>query len=120
MIPGLGGGMNPQAMAQMMRQMGIKNTELEAERVIVEKKDGTKIVVSPATVSLIEFQGQKTLQVAGEFSEEGAGEGSSVVSGNDDAKMVAEQAGVSLEQAAAALEAAGGDIAQAILGLKKE
>jgi nascent polypeptide-associated complex subunit alpha len=98
--------------------MGIKTTELEVERVVVEKKDGTSLVVSPATVSMIEFQGQKTLQVAGEFSEEAsAGEAGS---GDDDAKMVAEQSGVSIEQAQAALEEAGGDIAQAILKLKKD
>ena len=121
MIPGLGGGMNPKAMAQMMKQMGIKNTDLEAERVIVEKKDGSRTIVSPATVSLIEFQGQKTLQVAGEFTEEAGSEGGDAAGGpSEDAKMVAEQAGVSIEEAQAALDGAGGDLAAAILKLKKD
>ena len=120
MIPGLGGGMNPKQMASMMRQMGIKTFDVDAERVVVEKKDGTKLIVSPATVSVMEFQGQKTLQVAGEFSEE-AGAGGAVEGGaSDDAKMVAEQTGASLQEAQAALDEAGGDIAQAILKLKKD
>ncbi len=39
MFPGLG-GMNPKKMQGMMKQLGINQEDIPAERVIIEKEDG--------------------------------------------------------------------------------
>lgn len=123
MIPGMG-GFNPKQMASMMRQMGIKTTEIETEKVVVFKSDGSQLVVQPASVQLIEMQGTKQLQVAGNFSEGEASESDGGRKSNDDAdgdaKMVAQQASVSLEKAREALQKSNGDIAEAIMLLEKD
>ena len=118
MIPGVG-GINPKQMAAMMRQMGIKTTEIDAEKVVVFKADGSQLVVSPASVQLIEMQGTKQLQVAGSFSDgESSGKSNDESTADDDAKMVAQQASVSLEKAKEALAKSNGDIAEAIMLLE--
>ncbi len=57
------GKMDPKQMASLMKQMGIKNEEIEAERVIIEKADGSKIIVESPSVQAIEMQGQKSFQI---------------------------------------------------------
>jgi len=105
--------MNPKQMAKLMTQMGIKNEPVPASRVIVEKEDGSKIVVNNPSVTLIEMQGQKSLQVAGEFAEEKGEQGPS------DADVVLQAVpGASKEEAENALKEADGDIAQAVLILQ--
>jgi nascent polypeptide-associated complex subunit alpha len=112
MIPGLG-GMNPKQMSQMMRQMGIKTDEIKAVRVVIEKEDG-KLIIDNPSVTQIDMQGQKSYQISGTVREEAASPS------EDDIKLVMESAGCSKEEAEAALKEANGDIAQAILKLKKE
>ncbi|MBI4360365.1 hypothetical protein HY572_01180 [Candidatus Micrarchaeota archaeon] len=106
--------MNPKQLQAMMKQLGIKNEEIEAERVIVEKSDGSKLVVEPAQVMLIDMKGQKSLQVSGEFQEE---KGSQT---QTDADLVMQETGCTKEEAENALKESGGDLAEAILKLKKE
>jgi len=115
MIPGLG-GMNPKQMQKLMNQMGIKSEELQAERVVIEKSDGSKIVIESPSVTVIEMGGQKSFQIAGNTMEEKAGAASTP---EDDAAFVMKETGCSLEQAEKALREAGGDIAKAILSLEK-
>lgn len=67
---------------------------------------------------MLNFQGQKIFQVVGESLEERAimrNEEAKPKIPEEDVALVAEQAGVSLEEARAALEETGGDLAQAIL-----
>ncbi|MEM3030367.1 MAG: nascent polypeptide-associated complex protein [Candidatus Micrarchaeia archaeon] len=109
MIPGM--GMNPKQMQRLLQQMGIKSEEIKAKRVVIEGEEG-EIVVSEPHVVLIEMQGQKSFQVTGRVEEKKGGS-------EEDAKLVAQQAGVGLEEARKALEEEGGDIAAAILKLKK-
>lgn len=111
MIPGMG-GMDPRSMARMMKQMGINNEEVPARRVIIEQEGGQIIIDNPS-VTKITMQGQTSFQIAGNVSEK------SVLSA-EDVKMVAESAGVDDAKARAALEASGGDIAEAIMKLKGE
>lgn len=120
MFPGLGG--NPRQMAEIMRQLGMKSEEVKAEKVIIEKSDGTRIVVSEPQVMQVEVKGNKSFQVSGSVSEEQAGEGGAggEAKQSDDVHLIVSQAGVSREEAENALERAGGDIARAILLLKKE
>ncbi|MGI6589285.1 MAG: nascent polypeptide-associated complex protein [Candidatus Iainarchaeum sp.] len=104
--------MNPRQMSGMMKQLGIKNTEVEAEEVIIKLKNGKTIKILEPQVQLIEMKGVKTYSLAGkEVEEEGYPD--------EDVKMVAEQANVSEEEAKKALTETKGDIAQAILKLKE-
>jgi nascent polypeptide-associated complex subunit alpha len=108
-FPGMG-GMDPRRMKMLMKQMGIKNEEIDAKRVIFEL-DGKRLVIENPSVSAIEMQGQKTYTVAGNAKEE-----SSIP--EEDIKMVSEQASVSAEEAKKSLEETNGDIAEAIAKLK--
>lgn len=105
-------GMDPRKMEQMMRQMGIKSRTLPAKRVVIEMEDGNYIVTKPDVVE-IDMKGQRSLQINGEMSFEQSFSA-------DDVKLVVEQAGVSEQEAKAALKKAGGDIAEAIVFLKQE
>jgi nascent polypeptide-associated complex subunit alpha len=107
------GGMNPKQMGRMMKQMGIKNEELDAKEVTIILNDGKKIIFENPSVQMIEMQGQKTYTIAGSQKEE-------VSIPEEDIQMVAEQAEVSEDEAKKALEENGGDIAKAIAQLKKE
>jgi nascent polypeptide-associated complex subunit alpha len=106
------GGMNPKNMSRMMKQFGIKSDELEAKKVVIELKDGKKLVFDEPQVQCMEVQGNKTYTVIGTPAEE-----KSVP--EEDITMVAEQAGVSPADAKEALKKADGDIAQAIMDLKE-
>jgi len=112
MFPGMK-GMDPRAVQKIMKQMGIKNQEIEADRVIIEGKT-KRIVIENPSVSLVEMQGKKTYSVMGEEKEEELGPS------KEDIEMVVKQANVSEEKAEAALKKNEGDIAEAILELKGE
>ena len=108
------GGIDPKKMQAMMRQMGIKQEEIEVERVILQCID-KNIVIQPANVQKITMQGQDSWQVTGQATEQTKEQGAS----DTDIALVAEKAGVSKAQAKEALKQSGGDIAQAILSLSK-
>ena len=107
------GGMNPKSMGRMMKQLGIKSDELEAKKVTIELADGKKLIFDSPQVQCMEVQGNKTYTLIGTPIEE-------KTIPAEDVKMVAEQAGVSEKKAKEALEKANGDIAEAILALKKD
>jgi len=110
MIPG---GMDPKQMQKLMQQMGIKHEQVEVQRVIFEKTDGSRLVFEPAQVVAIIMQGQKSYQVTGDEHEEAGGPSP------EDVELVMQQTGASKEAAEAALQETG-DIAEAIVKLKKE
>ena len=109
MIPGIG-GMNPKKMQAMMKQLGINQEEIEAERVIIEKSDG-RIVIENPSVQKIVMQGQESWQITGEAREDETG------FSEEDVKMVMDKTGKSKEEVNSALEETEGDIAEAILRL---
>jgi nascent polypeptide-associated complex subunit alpha len=100
-------------MERMMKQMGMNVSDIDAEEVIIRTAD-KEIVVSNPTVSKVKVMGQEMFQITGEVSERER-EGES----EEDVDMVAEQAGVSREEAKGMLKETQGDIAQAIMKLKK-
>jgi len=112
MFPGMK-GLDPRTMQKMMKQMGIKNEEMDAERVVIESKT-KKIVIENPSVTIVEVQGKKTYTIMGDEKEEEKGISS------EDIEMVVRQAGVSEKKAEAALKKNEGDIAAAILELKGE
>ncbi len=106
------GGINPGQMKAMMKQLGIKQEDIEVLRVIIEKADGNKVIIEPAQVQRIVMQGQESWQVSGESREESG-------MSESDIELVAEKTGKSKIDAKKAIEEAGGDIAQAILSLSE-
>jgi nascent polypeptide-associated complex subunit alpha len=117
-----GGGMNPRKMKQMMKQMGIDVTELDAEEVVIRTAD-EDLVFSDVQVTRMDAQGQETYQVVGEPDHRDPGTAGAVEAGDadagsdipdDDVALVAEQAGVDATAAREALEATDGDLAAAI------
>jgi len=107
------GGMSPKQMNAIMKKMGIKQTQVPATEVII-KGEKNYLIKNP-NVMMIEAQGQKTFQVMGEIEEIENEEDN-----KEDIKMIMEQASVSEEEAKKALEEADGDLAEAIMKLKKE
>jgi nascent polypeptide-associated complex subunit alpha len=111
MLPGLG---NPKQMQGMMRKMGISQEEVSAEKIIIEKTDGSKTIINNPSVTKIKMQGQETFQIAGEISEETGEVGIS----EDDIKIITEKTGCSEEQARESLEKTG-DLTESILELSE-
>jgi len=107
--------MDPKQMEKMMKQMGMNVTNIDAEEVVIRTPDKDIIITNPQ-VSKIKAMGQETFQISGDVSER---ERSDEDVSEDDVEMVAEQAGVSKEEAREMLRETG-DIAEAIMRLKKE
>ena len=104
--------MNPKAMQQAMKKMGMKQEEIDATEVIIKTSDKNLVVRNPQVIK-IDMMGQKSLQITGDIEEE-----SSI--SDEDVKTVALQADVSDDEARDALEKHQGNLAEAIMKLKKE
>ena len=105
-------GMNPKQMEKLMHQMGIQSENVSAKRVVIELEEGNLIVEDPQ-VTQIKMQGQVSFQVAGNVRKE-----ESIL--KEDVKLIMEKTGCSREQATAALQECGGDIAEAIVKLESK
>ncbi len=110
--------MNPRQMEKMMRQMGIKNENIEADEVIIRCADKEIIISNPA-VQKVNMMGQDSYQISGEISERNIDEDAPKFT-DDDIQMVMDQTNCSKDEAEDALKETGGDIAEAILILTKE
>lgn len=97
-----------------MKQMGIAQEEISANKIIIEKTDGTKLVIDEPNVIKIKMQGQTSFQITGEDKEESA----EVEISQDDINTVVEKTGCSKEEALESLEKTG-DLAESILELSK-
>lgn len=119
--------MRPRDMEKAMRKMGMKLETLDtAEEVIIRLPD-KEILISSPQVFVTDTKGHKVFQISGNVTEraysaeakedplEGIKHAEPL---EEDIKLVAQQTGVSVEEAKAALMASGGDLAQAILSLK--
>lgn len=104
-------GINPKQMQQAMKKLGVKQEEIDAREVIIKTSDKNLIIKNPQ-VMRVNMMGQESLQITGDIEEE------SLIS-EDDVNTVAEQANVSKEEARKSLENNNGDLAAAILQLKK-
>ena len=97
-------------MKAAMKQMGISQEEISADRVIIEKVDGNIIIDNPSIVK-IKMQGQESFQISGDVSEEEAR------INEEDVKLVMEKTGKSEDKARKALEKSDGDLTEAIMEL---
>jgi len=119
--------MNDRKMQQMMKQMGIDMTDLDAEEVVIRTPD-EELVFTDADVQRMDAQGQQTYTIVGEPESHERGEGGDdepVIAESDDdggaaeipdedVELVATRAGASEDDAREALEATDGDLAAAI------
>lgn len=113
MIPGMG-GLNPKKMQEMMKKLGINQEEIEAERVIIEKLDGGKIIIENPNVQKIKMQGQESWQITGEEIEEDLDDGGIR---EEDIEFVMLKTGKGRDSVKSVLEETDGDIAEAIVKL---
>ena len=131
---GGGGGLNPRKMEQMMKQMGIEASEIDATEVVIRTADGTELVFDSPDVTRMDARGQQTYQIIGEPEEreaaDGEAGGASADAGDEtsadaaeqaagaipegDVEIVAQRTGASEEEARATLEETDGDLAAAI------
>lgn len=106
-------GLDPKKMQSVMKQMGIAQEEISANRVIIET-DEKNIIINDPSVIKIKMQGQTNFQISGDISEEEIKEENTT---EEDIQTIIEKTGCSKEKAKEALDASGGDLTEAILSL---
>ena len=128
-------GMSPKQMARMMKKMGIEQKDLEGVKEVIIRFTDKEWVISNPQVAFIKQAGAETYQVGGSKTER-ALSGTAKASLQDteiveeesvpeieipmeDAALVAGQTGVDSETAKQALKETGGDLAAAILKLRR-
>lgn len=111
--------LDPKKMQAVMKQFGIAQEEIDAERVIIEKNNGKIIIDNPSIVK-IKMQGQENFQISGDVSEINSVEDDENDETNkfdEDVKTIMEKVGCLEEEAKMALKKANGDLTEAILSL---
>lgn len=124
-------GLSPKQIARMMKQMGIEQKDVsDVKEVIIRFADREWFIASPQ-VTIIKQPTGESFQVVGTKTERplttGATAGAAAEVSEkrmieipiEDAVLVAGQAGVSVEAAKEALKETDGDLAAAILRLRK-
>jgi len=109
---------NPREARRMMQRMGMSMGAMPDVEQVIFKTSSKEIIVENPDVAVMEMQGQKIFQVTGEKIIEKPIEKALKIP-EEDVQLVATQAGVSLDQARAALEQTKGDLAQAVLLLSQ-
>jgi nascent polypeptide-associated complex subunit alpha len=125
-------GLSPKQMKRMMKQMGIEQKEVADVREVVFRFDDKEWVISSPQVTMIKQGGAESYQVAGTRVERAAGSRSAEAGAQEleetpqqieipmeDAALVAGQTGVDIEVAKQALIETEGDLAAAILKLRR-
>jgi nascent polypeptide-associated complex subunit alpha len=107
--------MNPRAMAQMMKRMGINQAEIDATQVLIKTPTKTIIIDNP-TVTRVNAMGQESFQISGQISEQTTQVQLEITA--DDVKTVMDATKVSEEKARQALVNTNGDLASAIMSLQ--
>ncbi len=124
-------GYSPKQIERMMKKMGIEQKDLEGVReVVIRFKDKEWLISSPQ-VTVVKQAGSESYQVSGKKTERGLTAGveepaevlpveePEIEVPIEDAALVAGQAGVDIETAKEALRQTGGDLAAAILKLRR-
>ena len=112
--------MNPREANRMMQRMGMQVQQVDDVTRVVIEAASKKIIIDEPEVAIVTVQGQKMYQIGGGRSREEAAPVAPVATSQDDAMLVAAQAGVSVDEATNALRQSSGDLAQAIILLKQK
>ena len=115
MFPGM--NLNPRQMKQAMKKMGISQDDLNAQKVIIRLSDRDLVIDSPE-VSKVNMMGQETFQVIGEVREEMHDVLPQI--DEEDIQTVISQTSASRDEVIDAINDSEGDLARAIMMLKKE
>ncbi len=108
--------MNPRAMKQAMKRMGIQQQDIEATEVIIKTAE-KEIVIANPQVAKVNMMGQETYQVVGEAQERSIAKEPEI--NEEDIKTVMEQTGADETKAKETIEKHSGDLAAAIMELKE-
>jgi len=123
-------GLSPKQISRMMKKMGIQQTDLEGVKEVIIRFEDKEWLISDASVGIVKQAGSESYQVSGTKTERGltttgVSEESIVPVQNEieipieDAALVAGQTGVDIEVAKEALKQTDGDLAAAILKLRR-
>ncbi len=122
-------GLSPKQISRMMKKMGIEQTDLEGVKEVVIRFEDKEWLISNASVGIVKQAGSESYQVSGTKTERGLTTGASVEESVpiqneieipiEDAALVAGQTGVDIEVAKEALKQTEGDLAAAILKLRR-
>ena len=105
--------MSPRAARRMMQKMGMEVEEIRDATQVTIRTPNKEIIIDATEVSVTKMQNQKIFQIMGGVVTE-----KNIVKDlilEEDVKLVAQQANVSIDAARKALEDTKGDLAQAIL-----
>lgn len=108
---------------RMMQKMGMKVDEIEGVTEVLIRTATREIVIDAPVVSSIAVQGQRMYQITGGSAHERAPSTEAAPPAelpDEDIKLVAEQTGMTVDDARAALKESGGDLAEAIVRLQKQ
>lgn len=110
---------SPRNAKRMMQRMGMNMGEMPDVQEVIFRTSDKEIVVENPQVAVLDMQGQKIFQVTGEVNERALEtQTAKVTIPEEDAQLVADQTGKSMEDAKRALEESDGDLAKAILLLQ--
>ncbi len=112
---------NPREAKRMMQRMGMSMDGVEDVQEVVIRTPSKDIVIEQPEVAILNMQGQRIYQVVGGTVTEKAPErktSSKPAVSEEDARLVADQTGKSVEEAKKALIECEGDLAKAILLLQ--
>lgn len=104
---------NPKEMEKMLRRMGIRMENIEAEEVVISCED-KEIVIHNPVVQKIDMKGVVSFQIQGNVEERQKAKEKFT---EEDVKLVMEKTNASKEDAIKALAEADGDIVEAIMRL---
>ena len=111
--------MNPRDAKRMMQRMGMNMEGVDDVQEVIIRTPIKEIVIAEPEVAIVNMQGQKIFQIAGGKVSERAPQRSLAPTApavsEEDAALVAQQTGKSLEEAKNALIDSEGDLAKAIL-----
>jgi nascent polypeptide-associated complex subunit alpha len=111
---------NPREAKRMMQRMGMNMDSIPDVEVVIIRTGSKEIIIDQPEVAILQVQGQRIFQVAGGTVTEKTPErsASAPAVSEEDARLVADQTGKSVEEAKKALEECEGDLAKAILLLQ--
>jgi nascent polypeptide-associated complex subunit alpha len=106
---------DPKALKSMMARMGIKSSEIDANRVVINLQDKDIVIENPQ-VTRMEAQGTVSFQISGEIHELNRNVKAEIT--EEDIDFVSEKTGVKdRETVLKAITESNGDLAEAILKL---
>lgn len=115
MMPGMGAGMDSRQLAGMMKKLGIDVQDVRGVQEVVVRTTDCDYMFRTASVSVMKAQGVETWQISG--TPEVVARENKYAPSADDLRTVMDATKCDEAKARAALEATGGDLAEAILRL---